>query len=95
MTIANTEPRPDQRLPITAPIGAVSEDQASAPLGTNGKMKQSKHDHPGRRKGNTMAKIDTSFNFGANRTPRKKKPKKPKKPRSNAWRSYVSGSKKR
>jgi hypothetical protein len=43
-----------------------------------------------------MARFDTSFNFGANKRPKKsKKGKKGKAAKGNAWRSYVGGGKKR
>jgi hypothetical protein len=42
-----------------------------------------------------MAKFDASFNFGANKKPRKSKGKKAKKggSKSNAWQAYVGGKK--
>ncbi len=41
-----------------------------------------------------MAKFDTSFNFGANRKPKKGKAKKGKGGKSDAWRAYVGGKRK-
>ena len=43
-----------------------------------------------------MARFDTSFNFGANKKPKKKsKGKKGKAAKSDAWRAYVGAGKRR
>jgi hypothetical protein len=40
-----------------------------------------------------MARVDLSFNFGANKKPKSKKGKKGKGNTSSAWRAYTSGKK--
>ena len=43
-----------------------------------------------------MARFDTSFNFGANKKPKKKsKGKKAKAAKGDAWRAYVGGDRRR
>jgi hypothetical protein len=42
-----------------------------------------------------MARVNVSFNFGANRKPKKAKPGGKKGGRSNSWAAYVGGKRKR